>query len=429
MTSVRRYTVAVAALLVVVWTFAFTWEWSFIDDVGLKVSANAVLEREGVAGLWTAIKGQAEADQTWGLFRPLWYVYAVVFYLVNPAVGHGLRLAMLFVILLVPALRYGRRPVSFVVILSVLAANVTLYLGLSYLSLQELSGLALVALGLVSDGRIRRSLLWLGAAWFKTPFVWLFMAWSVWLLLQRRWWAAVNIVAGIATVAAAAAAARRGTYTQGFDLANLKLGIESAIPLFFWPGVVGLVGVAALRPKWKTIAWRDPLAWVLIVGGALYMANLLPWGRAGSYYGAPPIWMMSLGVLLMIVQAEESPVRHAKIITAVALLVVVGASARVANKLTRQQVDRNSAVVGVRQWAETVPPGDLIGVNHEEGGIRLGELMTLHGSPRTVKWVPDTDTEQRPKYYVYFHDQSSGNPRLQKELIKRYRAASIWRAE
>ena len=92
MTQVRRNTLIVAALLVLLWTLAISWEWSFIDDVGLKTIVNTALEERGVAGLWEQMRERATFDREWGLFRPLYYVYTVVFYLVNPAVAHGIRL-------------------------------------------------------------------------------------------------------------------------------------------------------------------------------------------------------------------------------------------------------------------------------------------------------------------------------------------------
>jgi len=426
MTLVRRYTLLLAAVLVVIWTVAFQWEWSFIDDVGLKTTVNQLMDGEGIAGLWTGIRALASSDRSWGLFRPLWYVYATIFYLANPAVAHGIRLAMLFAVVLIPALRFGRYPLAAVVAATVLAANVTLYLGLSYLSLQELSGLTLVTLGLLSDGPIRRSLLWLGAAWFKTPFIWLFLAWSVYLLFQRKKWAWLNVLAGVFTIVMAASASRKGTYTQGFDLANVVRAIKTAIPLFFWPGLVGLAGVIALRPRLKTLAWRSPLAWVFLVGGALYLGNLLPWGQAGSYYGAPAIWLLSVGALLILLPAERADFRYAKPVTIAATVFALAGSLHVARKMTTQQVNRNAAVVGVREWARNVPPAETIAINSEEGAVRLAELLALHGAPHPVKFVPDGDAVEQPKYYVFFHDQSGGNPRLQKTVVRRMTMATIY---
>jgi hypothetical protein len=334
---------------------------------------------------------------------------------------------MFLLVLLVPAYKFARRADAFLVTVAVLAANVTLYQGLSYVSLQELSGLALVALGLLTDKSVRRSLLWLGAAWFKTPFVWLFLAWSIWLLVAKRQkWAWLNIVAGVATVVLAAVASRHGTYTQGFSVANVVRGFKTAVPLLAWPGLAGLFGVIALRLDLRTAHWRDPVGWTFVVGGLMYFANLLPWGQAGSYYGAPPVWMLSVGTLMIMLPADRLEFRLHRALSAAALIVVVAVSGRLVLKMGREQLERNKAVVRVREWAKTINSGDTIGINNPEGASRLSELMQLHHARRTVIWVGDTDTAQRPTYYVYFHDQSSGNPRLQARLISRYRMASIW---
>jgi hypothetical protein len=356
-------------------------------------------------------------------------VYATVFYLLNPAVAHGLRLAMFLAVVLIPAIRLGRYPLAVLLAAAVLAANATLYLGLSYLSLQELSGLALISLGLLSDGPIRRSLLWLGAAWFKTPFVWLFLAWSVYLLFRRKRWAWINIAVGLATVAVATVVSRHGDYTRGLGLANVSHAIKTAIPLFFWPGLVGLAAVVAIRPKLRTLGWSDPIAWVFLSGGALYLANLLPWGQAGSYYGAPAIWMLSVGVLYILLRADRSDVAWARPVTAAAAAVALVGSGYVAQKMTRQQLNRNAAVVGVVRWASTVPESETIAMNTEEGALRLQELLLLHGVRHVVTHVPDADTAQQPKYYVFFHDQSNGNPRLEKTVVRPFAMATVYRTD
>lgn len=425
MTRVRR-TVAVAALLVVIWIFAFTWEWSFIDDAGLKEAVNSVTASEGAPGLWTLFKTLMDSDRSWGLFRPAYHAFTPLFYLTNPAVAHGIRLAMLLAVLLIPAYRFGRGAPATALAVAVLAANVTLYHGLSYLSLQELSGLTFVALGLLSDGPRRRSVLWLIAAWFKTPFIWLFLAWSVYLLFQRKRWAWLNVVFGVATVWFAASASRNGTYTQAFSLANVPAAIKTAIPLFFWPGVVGLASVVALRPRWRTIRWRDPLAWVFLVGGALYLGNLLPWGHADSYYGASYIWLMSVGVLRMVWAAERGTYRWARPITAMAAVLAILGGSYVAQKMTRQQVSRNEAVVGVRDWAATIPASESIALNGPEGAERLGQILSMHGTPHAIEYVSDAEETAKPTYYVFFHDQSNGNPRLQVKVVRRMASATIY---
>ncbi|MEP7055991.1 MAG: hypothetical protein ABI912_12170 [Actinomycetota bacterium] len=429
MSAVRRGTLAALALLVAVWTFAITWEWSFIDDAGLKTAVNQYTHSKGaIGGLWDLFTDLQRSDRSWGLFRPAYQFWNTLFYLTNPALAHGIRLIMVLLVLLVPAYTIGRDRITIVLAVALLAANVTLYLGLSYLSLQELTGLAFVALGLVTGDR-RRSVLWLIAAWFKTPFVWLFLAWSVYLLIKGKKWAWINLAVGVATVWLAAEASRRGSYTQGFSLANVRAAIKTAIPLFFWPGVVGLASVVALRPRLRTLAWRDPLAWVLLVGGALYLGNLLPWGHADSYYGAPPIWLMSVGVMRIIWPAERGTYRLARPIAAVATVVAVLGAVHVSRKMTTQQLNRNAAVVGVRDWAETIPADQPIALNAPEGAQRLGEILDFHGHPHVIAYIADTDASTATKYYIFFHDQSNGNPRLQQKVIRHFAFATIYQVD
>ncbi|MEO6712030.1 MAG: hypothetical protein ABIM89_01215 [Mycobacteriales bacterium] len=426
MTMARRYTLVAAAVLILIWMVAFQWEWSFIDDVGHKTSVNGALREDGISGLFSAIGDSATYDRSWGLFRPMYYVYSVFFYLVNPAVAHGIRLAMMLAAVLIPALRFGRDRLAALMGVAVLAANITLYQGLSYLSLQELSGVALIAVGFLWDGPVRRSLWWLAAAWFKTPFVWLFLAWSVYLLSRRKYWAALNIAVGIATVVLAVKASRSGTYTQGLSFANVSVAIKSALPLIRWPGLVGILAIVALRPDPRTIAWRDPLAWVFLVGGALYLGNLLPWGQAGSYYGAPAIWLLSVGVLRMVLMEDRAEFRLATYVTTAAAVLTLGAAGYISLKMTREQIDRNAAVVGVRDWARNIPPDETIAINSEEAAVRLAQLLTLRGTPHPVVFVPDGDATAQPRYYVFFHDQSGGSPRLQQNPVRSFEKATVY---
>lgn len=426
MTLARRYTLAVATMLVVVWTVALNWEWSFIDDAGLKSAVNDYTDRLGPGGLWTLFTTLQENDRSWGLFRPAYHAFTTLFYLTNPAIAHGIRLAMLLAVLLIPAVRIGRDTVTTLLAFAVLAANVTLYMGLSYLSLQELSGLTFVAIGLLSEAPRRRSVLWLVAALFKTPFIWLFLAWSVYLLFQRKRWAWLNIVIGVTTVWLAASASRNGTYTQGISSANLPAGIKSAIPLFFWPGVVGLASVIALRPRWRTLRWRDPMVWVLLVGGALYLGNLLPWGHADSYYGAPPIWLMSVGVMRLVWPAERGTYRFARPVTVCTTLAALVGGTYVCQKMTLQQIHRNAAVVGARDFVASLPASATVALNGPEPAERLAQIMNFHGAPRAIGFVSDQNTTDTPTYYIYFHDQSNGNPRLRGKVVKGMAMATIY---
>jgi len=80
----------------------------------------------------------------------------------------------------------------------------------------------------------------------------------------------------------------------------------------------------------------------------------------------------------------------------------------------------------VREWASAVPQSETIGINSEEGAVRLEELLTLHGTPHDVVFVPDADDAQQPTYYVRFHDQSDGNPRLQKSVLRPMTMATVY---
>src|SRR4051794_18366415 len=69
---------------------ALTWlavpsEWSFIDDPGLKLGISSSIHRYGsLGGVMHRIAALATDDRGWGLFRPAYWVYGTVFYLLQP---------------------------------------------------------------------------------------------------------------------------------------------------------------------------------------------------------------------------------------------------------------------------------------------------------------------------------------------------------
>src|SRR4051795_10708469 len=156
---------------------ALTWllipsEWSFIDDPGLKLGIASSTHRFGfIGGVVHRIGALAADDRGWGLFRPAYWAYGAVFYLLQPPVAHALRAVMFGVVVCTPVVylirsdqsrRPSTRVLAFALVL--MLANYPLYEGLSLLSLQELTGLFFVSLGLLTRRRPLRLLLWWVAA-------------------------------------------------------------------------------------------------------------------------------------------------------------------------------------------------------------------------------------------------------------------------
>lgn len=433
--------IAVAIVLVVLWSTLVEWDWSFVDDPGQKFELQESIRNSGLAGgLIDQMQHLAAADwKGWGLFRPSWYVYAPLFYLTNPAIAHGLRLAMFLAVVLIPAVQFARRKEGYDLVLltwgvCLFLANTTLYQGLTFLSLQELSGLALVSVGLLTSNVWGRSALWLLAAWMKTPFVWLFLAWGAFLCFRRRSWKAGALVVtlALATVVAAAVSARAGTYSSNFVISRdmIQMSVRTAIPLFYWPGLIGLLGLVALRPRLKTIAWRDPLALILAFGGVLYLANLLPWGRIGVYYGSPAVWLLSAAAVRYVSTAELARWRHQwRAVTAAVLIVMLLATGYLVTKIMRLQYQRNQAVVNMRTFAlEDADRSAVFGINGSEAALRLKQIILLRDPnwKGDVVYVGAEDTTATPDYYIWISDEQTINTRLAENPIRTWAAATIY---
>ncbi|MDQ1709713.1 MAG: hypothetical protein QOG49_1098, partial [Frankiaceae bacterium] len=116
----------------------------------------------------------------------------------------------------------------------------------------------------------------------------------------------------------------------------------------------------------------------------------------------------------------------ARPVTVLTAAIAIVGGAYVCQKMTRQQVDRNAAVVAVRDWAATIPPAQSIALNAPEGAERLGQILNFHGTPRPIGYVADDNAAARPMYYVFFHDQSNGNPRLRKTVVRRLAMATVY---
>ena len=415
-------------------------EWSFVDDSAMKASVNANVARDGfLGGTLHSIQGLTAADTGWGLFRPLWYVYGTVFYFSGPGLAHGLRLIMFLAAVAIPALSVGRRrDGSRDHALSVWAAallllNAQLFQGLSFLSLQELTGVAFVALGLSTSHPGRRALAFLAAAWMKTPFVWLLLAYSIYLLLGRRTRAkgACALIASLITLTMAVLAAKRGTYTTSYqlDVAHMVATLKGSVSLFAWPAIGALLGAVLLQIDPRRLQWRTPIFFVFLVGGLGYFATLLPWGTT-AYYGAPVIYLLSVAGLFLLSDSARSSVQWRRPVVAMALTLSILAAGRMTILMGTIQYDRNATVVGLRDWAGSIAPrGFIIGINGPEAAARLNEIMMLRNPSwaNTIVYVADGDTQQTD-FYIQLEDQGSGNPAQKSAVEKRLPRATIWRS-
>jgi hypothetical protein len=316
------------------------------------------------------------------------------------------------------------------------AANGALFMGIWYPSLQELSALCFVGLGLFARRRPWLLLLcWLVAAWFMGPFAWLLLAHGL-LLCRRRSDRAVGAlmaVAAIATVGFAALLARGGSYTNdlGFSPRALYAHAETAIGALGPPALVLLAGVLVFGPR--SNLGRDPLAWSLLVGGAGYAANLLPW-RTDVHYAAPYLYLLTVGALVALRDLDRVTLRRALAGFVVPLLLAgwIAGSALLNGWFT------HANVTGLRDCVRGLPPVSVVGFNRVEGWIRLDGIVRRH-DPRwsgTLVLVRDgqnvgevwNQRVDRVDYYIHQPSYGPGSPALMTgPVVCRTRQATMYR--
>ena len=416
-------------------------EWSLVDDAGLKTQLNAQIQSHGlIGGIWSAFSGYASSELTHGgQFRPLAYVYWSTFYLLSPGFGHGVRMAMFLVSVTIPPIMVASRFQRSVAIpiavwgISLLLVNSTLYQGLTLMSLQELVGVAVIALGFTIPSSTGKGIAWLTTGWMRTPFVWLSIAWGAWLAYKRetRWQGLLLVILGIGTIAISALLARSGDYTSRYSLsvAQAVAAIRSSISLFAWPVVILLLGFLALRVDVRRLGWRDPVVIAVAFAGFAYYATLLPWGDIYAYHTAPVIWLLSVAAISLIAPAARPIGGTLRPVAIASVIATVIAATRIVYLAGGLQFDRNLSLVGLRDWALSLPSSGLtIGVNGDEAAVRIPQLVRLHQPAwaNTVTWVTDTDETVAVDYYIWLHEQGPGNRRLETGPIQAFPSTSIF---
>jgi len=303
-----------------IWAFAIPWTWSTIDDPGYVLSLKAASsDSNTVFAIWEQILNAARNGPAWGVFRPAFWVYQSTVYLLPVAVVHGLRMAMLLVAIAGPLIYINRRGASksvvafSAVLLGIAAAPLTL--GLIFLSLQEVSGAALVGLGLMAKRSWVRTLWWVIAAWFKSPFAWLLVGYAV--VLWRRGekkLAALNASLGLLTMALAFLFSRYGSYTaqrsrtglwQIWDAVynNTFKILESPMALLLIAVLWWLLWTEG-RIKFRSAAIVFGLGWVG------YTLQMTQWEVTGHYFG--PILFL-LGVFFVMTLDNSTEVNKLRI--------------------------------------------------------------------------------------------------------------------
>lgn len=289
--------------LALVW-LQIDWAWSPVDDAGHVLALNALMDESGpLLGMARYAIEMFEIDLDWGLFRPSYWLYPSLFYLLPTAPAHVVRLLMALLAIIGPLVHFYRQGIRgaklvFIALLLVTAGS-ALYIGLFLVSLQELSGMAFVGLGLLVRNRWLRWISWTIAAWFKAPFAWLLIGQAIadWRRGERKL-ALANGGVGVGTLALAVVMSRTGSYTSTYTID----------PYMIWFNAQNLLEpinvVMLIIVMWWLIVLQGRITWtsdttVFAVGWLGYTAQLLPWSVT-AYYMGPISFLFGLTLASML---------------------------------------------------------------------------------------------------------------------------------
>ena len=362
------------------------WVWSPVDDAGHALGLRDLVGQFGyVGGMGAHINGMFESDLSWGLFRPSYWVYPSLIYLLDPTSAHIVRVLLALVAIGGPLAyfyRNGLRGPSFgFASILLVAAGSALYVGLFLVSLQELSGAAFIGLGLLLRSRWMRWLSWLIAAWFKAPFAWILIGQAVIDWRQgRRLLSIVNGGSGVLTLAVAGLMSRSGTYTSSyaldpdrmwFNLQNLLEPQVVLLPLL----LLWWLAVTEQRLSWSPETVVFGVAW------AGYTTQLLPWGVT-AYYSGPISYLLGLLLISSLCRKSLPPPGPARTLVGLAVPTVLG-TVLVSNSLVLG-LNINTAMVTLqgclkdRPGSSAILQGNILYLTtSEEGPMRLGQNIQL----------------------------------------------------
>lgn len=326
--------------------------------------------------------GMAQGDLSWGLFRPSYWIYPSLVYWMPVGLAHIVRLLMFAVAIAGPVLALRRngldRFATLMAALLILSAGSLLINGLFFISLQELSGAALVGIGFLTKSRGGRALFWVLAAWFKSPFSWLLIGEAIvlWRRGHRRQ-AVLNLVLGLGTLVVAAAFARAGEYTDKYGLDLWRILTNASKLVEVWTTLV-LVMLLWWVISTQTVLRVNEASIVLLIGFTGYTAQMLPWAVSGYYLG-PIIYLMGLFLASLLTNPESLPLWR-KITTFTGPLVI---ALYVVYQPLAQGLEMNTILSDINKCLVDAAPVEYVLEGHfdyvstEEGVLRIQQNAQL----------------------------------------------------
>ena len=382
---------AAIALISILWGF-LPWTWSTIDDPGMVIASQGRFEEFGfLGGVWHGITNAATGEVSWGLFRPSYWVFQSTFYLLPVGIAHSVRMAMFLIVLAGPLVYLRRKGIAFKylvaagILLGIAAAP--LARGLFFLSLQELSGAALIGLGLMFRGPLARSIAWILAAWFKSPFVWLLFAYSVYLWVEgKRRLSVINFAFALATFGISYFFARNGQYTAPRIRPTIWAMIDAAynngLNLFGISTALLLTAVLWFLLVSKSFLQAKGIAIVIGVGWLGYTAHMSQW-EMSSYYFGPILFLLGLFLIFSIQFPQQQTLAAFTLsLSLPALILVYQLGLEV-----KEGLRANSVLIAVEDCLLNNDAnlrygltGDILNVTTMEGAVRIAQNVLLRDS-------------------------------------------------
>ncbi len=372
--------IAGASLLsIVVWSL-IPWQWSPVDDPGQAQIMRQLIDSQGALGSFFQRASElAIGDKEGGVFRPLAWVYPPLIYSLPVTPAHIVRLVMVLILIIGPLVYFRRQGASasrlWMTALLLVASASVLYQGLLLLSIQELGGMALVSAGLWVRGRPGRLALWTAAAWFKGPFAWVLIGYSVVLWREgRRRWAVASASIGLLTLAINFWWSRQGTYTGRYRIDPFDPQLyANALKIFELSNAVLVVAVLwwVAATGTRLVPRRDLAFFAIATGG--YTAQMIPWGFT-AYYMGPITFLIGLLLASMLADPEDLSRRRLSLALGIPFLIAVGSAYAALSFVVRT----NDVMWGTRecltplQGTSSIVFGDWLYItSSEEGPLRI----------------------------------------------------------
>ncbi len=379
------------------------WEWGLMDDPHFAVMLQKNVDQFGIIqGIIHNFTSYIPDDRTWGMFRPGLWLYISTAYLLSPGVCYAVRLltilSSVFFLCFFFFKKYGHEKTFYLPLALIVLASPVFYAGLGIVSIQETPGVLFVVLGLGLIFSFSNSIPLLilsfififSAAVLKAPFIWVAFSASAFLYLNKK--KASGLILFFLTFLLFTVIyiwSKSGSYTgriYHFDIQNIAITLKNFFRAFKYPLALIILDSCVMGPLPEK-HWKEGrlISLVFLMSGFLYLGVLFVWG-AGSYHLSPPIFMVSVGIFMFLRTSRDffkwKPLFRSELAKkayyAFSIIVILFVSGRQGLYIYHS----NQGIVGLRDWALTIPSETRICTSGYEAASTFPKLMSM----RSIHW-------------------------------------------